>query len=307
MGDRYDIFISYRRDGGDALACLISEKLKQLGYNVFYDVESLRSGLFNTKLLSVIENCKDIILVLPPNALDRCNNDDDWVRKEIEHAISCQKNIIPVMIRGFQWPSIEELPEKLQILPNYNGISANMEYFDATYTKLLSMLESATLKTYLGKEYYLIYNSFSRYLDTKLIISKIKFDKAGRMTYYSNIKNYDETTCDYCYHGVATETEQNIYVSMNNDDSRERVFIALFKGAGTFNRYIGIMNAQSSSCLPVSFKCVCVPHECVDKINKKLLDIVLSHKNQEWNDNLLALESYQIGLFYSEDFLVDDN
>lgn len=59
MENDYDIFISYRRDGGDALACLISEKLKQLGYDVFYDVESLRAGLFNTKLFSVIDNCKD--------------------------------------------------------------------------------------------------------------------------------------------------------------------------------------------------------------------------------------------------------
>ncbi len=304
MENDYDIFISYRRDGGDALACLISEKLKQLGYDVFYDVESLRAGLFNTKLFSVIDNCKDVILVLPPNALDRCVSDDDWVRKEIEYAISRKKNIIPVMIRGFQWPDIKALPKMMQNLPNYNGISANMEYFDATYSKLLSMLESVALKTYLGKEYYLVYNSFSKYLDTKLIISKIKFDKAGRMTYYSNIKNYDEATYDYCYHGRATETEQNIYISMNNDDSKERVFITFFKGAGTFNRYIGIMNAQSSSCLPVSFKCVCVPPECINKINIELLNIILSHKNQEWNDNLLALESYQIGLFYSEKFIL---
>lgn len=33
--EKYEVFVSYRRDGGEALACLISERLKQREYSVF--------------------------------------------------------------------------------------------------------------------------------------------------------------------------------------------------------------------------------------------------------------------------------
>jgi hypothetical protein len=94
----YDIFISYRRDGGDITAGRIADRLKQLGYSVFLDVESLRSGNFNEQLNSLIEKCKDFIVILPENALDRCVNEDDWLRLEVQHAIKHKKNIIPIML-----------------------------------------------------------------------------------------------------------------------------------------------------------------------------------------------------------------
>ena len=62
----YDIFISYRRDGGDTLAQLVYDRLTDRGYKVFLDVESLRSGKFNEKLLEVIDQCKDVVVILPP-------------------------------------------------------------------------------------------------------------------------------------------------------------------------------------------------------------------------------------------------
>ena len=124
MKKRHDIFISYRRTSFD-IANLISVKLNAQGYSSFIDIEALRSGKFNEKLFEVIENCKDFILVLPPNALDRCANEDDWVRKEVEYAIKHKKNIIPIMLRGFEWPAEKDLPESLRELPLYNGITVS--------------------------------------------------------------------------------------------------------------------------------------------------------------------------------------
>ena len=46
---KYDIFISYRRDGGDTLAQLIYDRLTDRGYSVFLDIESLRSGEIQRK------------------------------------------------------------------------------------------------------------------------------------------------------------------------------------------------------------------------------------------------------------------
>lgn len=138
--EKYDIFVSYRRDGGEALAYLISERLKQKGLSVFYDVESLRSGKFNDEIFDVISNCTDVIVVLPQNSLDRCEEKDDWLKKEIAYAIESKKNIIPVMMRNFKFPY--RLPKEIDDLRNFNGISINnMEYFEAAFEKLLSMLE----------------------------------------------------------------------------------------------------------------------------------------------------------------------
>ena len=119
----FDIFVSYRRTSFDT-ANLIATKLQMAGYSVFFDVETLRSGKFNERLFEVIEQCKDFVLVLPPNALDRCNDEGDWVRLEVEHAMKHGKNIIPVMLRGFEWPAAETLPESLRELPKYNAITA---------------------------------------------------------------------------------------------------------------------------------------------------------------------------------------
>jgi hypothetical protein len=83
----YDIFLSYRRDGGDAMAVILRDRLIEKGYNVFLDIENLNSGTFNDKLLGVIDGCKDFILVCSKNSLDRSVNDGDWVRLEIARAL----------------------------------------------------------------------------------------------------------------------------------------------------------------------------------------------------------------------------
>lgn len=141
---KYDIFISYRRDGGQVTARILRDSLTERGYNVFFDVESLRSGAFNTKLYSVIEECTDFILILSPNALDRCVEEEDWVRCEVEHALRKKKNIIPILLREFAFPA--DLPPSLKELPYRNGLAANLEYYDAFVDKLETFLH--TKKTF---------------------------------------------------------------------------------------------------------------------------------------------------------------
>lgn len=130
----YDIFISYRRDGGEYTAKLLRDRLQEEGYRVFFDVESLRAGDFNTKLYSVIDECTDFLLVLSPDALDRCENEGDWVRREVEYALAKGKNVIPVMLRGFVFPA--ELPQSLEPLRFRNGLEANSQFFDAFLQQL---------------------------------------------------------------------------------------------------------------------------------------------------------------------------
>jgi hypothetical protein len=117
------------------MAILLRDRLAAKGYRVFLDIESLNSGSFNKKLLEVIENCTDVVVVCSKGSLDRCVNEGDWVRTEIVHALKHGKNVVPVMLRGFEWPDV--LPDDMEELRMQNGVNANShEYFDAAIDRL---------------------------------------------------------------------------------------------------------------------------------------------------------------------------
>ena len=136
------LFISYRRDGGEALAFLLNDRLKQKGYSVFYDIESLHAGKFDQRIFSEIEACDHFVLVLSAGALDRCVNENDWVRWEIAHALKHKKNIVPVMMRGFMFP--ENLPGELAEISSINGVLfESMSLMDARIEQLITFFSPA--------------------------------------------------------------------------------------------------------------------------------------------------------------------
>ena len=133
--EKYDVFLSYRRDGGETMAVLLHDRLVAKGYSVFLDIESLNSGSFNKKLLTVIEGCTDVVVVCSKGCLDRCINEGDWVRMEIAHALKNGKNVVPIFLRDFKWPDV--LPDDMEALRVQNGVNANStEYFDAAVDRL---------------------------------------------------------------------------------------------------------------------------------------------------------------------------
>lgn len=139
------IFISYRRDGGDITAKLICEALKNKGYTVFYDFDSLKGGVFDSKIFEALDQCTDVILVLPKNALSRCKNENDWVRQEIKYALEKKKNIIPVMLDGFRFP--QKLPPDIQEIALYNGVRFYMDFFESVIDKIIEKLSIAEKAT----------------------------------------------------------------------------------------------------------------------------------------------------------------
>lgn len=136
--EKYDVFVSYRRDGGEGVAGRICDKLSLKGYKVFYDVESMRSGAFNEQIYDAIDICSDVLVVLPIGGLDRCISEDDWVRLEIAYALKKNKNIIPVMLRNFEFPEV--LTDDIKKIKMLEGVTASMEYFDATMARIESLL-----------------------------------------------------------------------------------------------------------------------------------------------------------------------
>ena len=123
MKERGKVFISYRRDTGAELARNIRDALRRRRFGVFMDVEDLRSGPFNTALFEQIEAATDVVVALTPGSLDRCfDNSNDWLRLELGHALKHQKNVVPVLHRGFQWPD-RSLPDDIAALTKQSGLA----------------------------------------------------------------------------------------------------------------------------------------------------------------------------------------
>lgn len=98
----YDIFISYRHEGGVDKAHIVHQHLCSLGYTPFFDHYECRKivGEFETKILAAIQTAPVFLLLLSPGCFDHCNNNNNWVRREIEHALKHSKDIIPITITG---------------------------------------------------------------------------------------------------------------------------------------------------------------------------------------------------------------
>ena len=137
---KYDIFISYRREGGYDTAKHLNDLLVRDGYKVSFDIDTLRSGDFDTQLLQRIDQCKDFILIVDPHAFDRTldpsfSPKNDWMRNELAYALSKQKNIIPVFLSGIKgFPT--GLPADIANVVKKNGPEYNRYYFNDFYKTL---------------------------------------------------------------------------------------------------------------------------------------------------------------------------
>jgi len=144
------VFISYRREGGEQLAGRIKEHFERVYPHIielFWDIDSMRAGKFNEQIYNEIETRDCVIVLLPPNALDRCVNEDDWVRLEIAYALKHKKPIIPLMMTGFEWP--ENMPDDIKKIAEYHGMmKPDDDLFEARMEKLAHMIYQAVEKRY---------------------------------------------------------------------------------------------------------------------------------------------------------------
>ena len=138
----YDIFISYRRDGGADFARQMQLALSAKGYSVFLDFDALKDGVFDRRIESAIKSSKVFLFVLSPHSLDRCCNENDWVRREIECALISQCHIVPVnpnsLFQGFE--DIEGLPYSVKNGLGQHQISTVMmnDLFECTFQEFVT-------------------------------------------------------------------------------------------------------------------------------------------------------------------------
>ncbi len=152
----YDIFISYRRKGsGAGVAGEMQSKLQNRGYKVFLDVDNIGSGAFPEQIDHAIQQCNDFLLILSPGMLDRCVEEEDWVRHEIMLAEKYEKNIVGVSLPGFVMPSVDSLPAELHDIPEKQVFLWSHEYRQASFDKIVENLLSTSLKKKRVKRNYL--------------------------------------------------------------------------------------------------------------------------------------------------------
>ena len=140
MDNRYDIFISYRHEGGYDTAKHLNDLLIRDGYKVSFDIDTLRSGNFDTQLLSRIDQCKDFVLIVDQHAFDRTLDPNfdpkkDWLRSELAYALKRNKNVIPIFLAGVNgFP--DNLPSDIAGVIMKNGPEYNRYHFNAFYEDL---------------------------------------------------------------------------------------------------------------------------------------------------------------------------
>lgn len=146
----YDVFLSYRRFShgvnGVHIARSLQQELRAMGLNVFFDMEELTDGKFNEKLYVAIENSKNVIFLMTEGSLDRCVDEGDWVRNELEHVFKKGINLIPVVPTGAKIAFPENLPEKLAQLKWLQVSELNLAMlFKESIAKIVERLKDVNL------------------------------------------------------------------------------------------------------------------------------------------------------------------
>ena len=168
----FEIFISYRRSETLPEVQNIYHALTSKGYSAFCDIYSLKSGRFDKNLYEIIKCCTNFILVLNKHSLERCVDDEDWLRFEIYTAIKCKKNIICVFTEDMQFPDV--LPNNIEDIRYYNGLKYDFMYFngfiDALCTRFL-VKESDTKISDSTRDFVIVDSVVLKYIGNATIVN----------------------------------------------------------------------------------------------------------------------------------------
>ena len=105
----------------------------------FFDFTGLGSGDFERVIIENIMARAHFVLLLTPSALDRCGDPQDWLRREIATAMKSQRNIVPLMIGGFNFesPAVEKhLEGEVAKLSAYTALRIPVDYFGEAMVRL---------------------------------------------------------------------------------------------------------------------------------------------------------------------------
>ena len=145
------VFICYRReDAGYPAGWLFDQLAARLGADrVFKDVDSIEPGDdFEEVITGAVQSCAVLLAVIGSRWLaaagpDGCRMDDpgDFVRLEIEAALTRGVRLIPVLVDGARMPRPDQLPAGLAPLARRQAIELSHARFSADLAGLLNVID----------------------------------------------------------------------------------------------------------------------------------------------------------------------
>ena len=157
------IFISYRREETAYPAGWLYDRLADRfgAGQVFKDVDSIRLGDdFVDVITRAVGSC-DVLLALIGDqwltAADeqgrrRLDDPDDFVRLELEAALTRQVRVIPILIDGARMPHAEDLPDSLAKLVRRQALELSPASFEFDTSRLLKVLDWTLAEVRTAKE-----------------------------------------------------------------------------------------------------------------------------------------------------------
>jgi TIR domain len=128
-----EIFLSYRRADAAGTAGRLFDRLSQHfgAEQVFRDIDSIEAGdNFEQSIRDALRTATAVLVVIGPRWLDLRRDDGkrriddplDYVRREIELALSSDSIVIPVLVESAVLPAAELLPASLRELTKRNAV-----------------------------------------------------------------------------------------------------------------------------------------------------------------------------------------
>lgn len=147
------IFISYRRSDTAGHAGRIYDYLRNYfgGDRVFFDVDTIKPGTnFEQKINNELDQSGVVLVLIGKQWLDvkdaagnrRLDDPHDYVRLEVETALSRDITVIPVLLQGAEVPSAKSLPEKLYDLSRRNAIRLDDDQWNSDFKILTTILRN---------------------------------------------------------------------------------------------------------------------------------------------------------------------
>jgi hypothetical protein len=151
------IFISYRReDTAYAVGWLFDRLTEHLGEGqVFKDVDSIELGQDFVQVIdSAVSSCDVLLAVIGDRWLTitdrdghrRLDDPGDFVRREIEAALTRDVRVIPILVEGAAMPQADELPGSLSPLARRNALELSPSSFEFDTNRLLAQLDKALVE-----------------------------------------------------------------------------------------------------------------------------------------------------------------
>lgn len=147
-----EIFLSYRRTDSVGAAGRLFDRLA--GYfgtdQVFRDIDSIEAGEnFDTRIRDALRLATVVLVVIGPRWLEarsedgirRIDDPADYVRREIEMALSSDAAVVPLRVEGAALPAAESLPASVRALALRNDWELSDRRWDSDMRDLIAHLE----------------------------------------------------------------------------------------------------------------------------------------------------------------------